>query len=82
MSGKIFATRIIDGRGGGPTFIANIDRFDLNASDSVQVLHVIPSTDVVSLRSQEERGQGNFHINRFDYVLSSPSLMRLFFELS
>lgn len=82
MCGNIFATRIIDGRSTGPTFIGNIQRFNLNASDSVQILHVTPSTDVVSLRSQEEREHGNFQINRFDYVLSSASLMRLFFELS
>jgi hypothetical protein len=82
MSGNIYAQHVMNRPGRGPVLLASIERFNLNASDSVQILHVHPPANIVSLRSQEDRMHGNFEINRLDYLLSSSSLMRLFLELN
>jgi hypothetical protein len=82
LSGNVYAHYITERPGRGPVLLANMQRFNLNASDAVQILHLDPPTNIISLRSQEERLYGNFQINRFDYLLSSSSLMRLFLELN
>ncbi len=66
--------------------LAAIEPFNLNSFDSANVLHISPPQNLVSVRSQEEElfyqgsGHFSFSINRFDFVLDSASLMRLFME--
>ena len=64
----------------GPRHVlAHIEPFNLNSFDAVDLLHVSPSGNLVSIRSQEYN-DGYFHINRFDFFLDTPSAMCLFTE--
>lgn len=66
--------------------LATIARFNLNALDGANILHVSPPENLVSIRSQEEEmfhadsGHYTFAINRFDFIVDSASLIRLFME--
>ena len=64
----------------GPIYLANIERFNLNTCDAVEVLNVTPVGNAVCLRSQEDTNGNLFEINRFDYLVHNSSLIRLFME--
>jgi hypothetical protein len=89
MGGNIYAqpidnysTRLREPRR-GPLVLAHIEQFNLNSFDGVEVVGVTPPGNVLSVRSQEMRppySGGSLEINRFDFVLDSSSLMRMFLE--
>ena len=86
MGGNIYAhpldnysTRLREPRQ-GPLVLAHIEQFNLNSFDGVEVVRVSPPGNVLSVRSQEMRPPYSFEINRFDFVVDSSSLMRMFLE--
>ncbi len=77
MGGNIYSRHLDSMR--APHVLASIRPFNLNARDTAEVLHVMPSGNAISIRSQE-MGEGHFQINRFDFLLDTSSLMRFFIE--
>ena len=76
IGGSIYAQRI-----GGPSLrMANIEPFNLNNFDAIDLLRITPSGNLLSVRSQENN-DGSLHVNRFDFIMDTPSMMCLFTEL-
>jgi hypothetical protein len=83
MGGNIYSRHL--GGTHATHVLASIRPFNLNARDTAVVLHVMPSGNAISIRSQEVGfrftvDEGQFQINRFDFLLDTSSLMRFFIE--
>ena len=76
IGGNVYAQRF-----GGPSIrLANIDPFNLNNFDAIDLLHITPAGNLLSVRSQEVN-DGSLHINRFDFIMDTPSVMCLMTEV-